>query len=366
MLNRTFRGRSHVLAAAITALALAATAGCAGGGGGWKPPAKGQAAVLVSWDDQAEQSRKDADNGSTAKLGFEEPGDLAFGSDGLLYGLDIDLVRIDGDRTAHVVLDEQVKGAQGLVPQPGGAFLSSDGAEVIRLQADGKVSVLAKAAGNDRAADAVVPASAAVGAVHFSSGGALPFGERPDGSVLLADGAVVWSLKDGHLTRLYQAPAAHDKHDPTSVMQGSTVNGSGTAWVAAGSLNHQATVGDLRTIAPDGTVATPSLPAKAAGVPGSLASLRLFWLADDGSDGVYAHASGPSGDYVLHLRPGSASLVARHQGDPKSAKEKTTCNLPHPVDAMKMPCWLPWALTYHAGRLTLAGFTRNVLTIAVS
>ncbi|MEV6010370.1 hypothetical protein AB0M29_26580 [Streptomyces sp. NPDC051976] len=347
-----------VLAAAVVA---ASTAGCSGGGDGWKAPDKGQAAVLVRTDDTGDKTS------STVGLGFGSSIDgLAFGSDGQVYGLTSDLVRIDGDRTAHVVLDDQAKGAHGLVAQPGGAFLTGTGATVSSVRADGTVTVLAKAAGNDRTIGAAVPASAAVTAVHFIPGGAAPFGRRPDGSVLLADGDVVWSLKDGRLTRLYQAPASHDTGDPDLVLRGSAVNRSGTAWVAAGSLAHKATVGDLRTITSGGAVATPPLPAKVAGVPEDLAALRLFWVADDGADGVYAHVSGASGDYVLHLRPGGAQLIAAHRGDANKSTGSATCDLPHPVDATKLPCWLPSALAYHAGRLVLGGGTPYVLTIAVS
>lgn len=80
------------------------------------------------------------------------------------------------------------------------------GTAVVSLRANGTATVRAGAPGAERDPDAPVPATAAATGFHFGNTGATPIGERPDGSVLLADGDVVWFLKDGRLTRVYQAP----------------------------------------------------------------------------------------------------------------------------------------------------------------
>ncbi|MFG1805874.1 hypothetical protein [Streptomyces sp. NPDC049040] len=353
----TSRGRGRALTAVLALAAVTSAAGCSGGGGGWKAPAKGQAAVLLG------TSAQDGTSGA-ASLGFAGSIDgLAFGPGGEVYGLDADLVRIDADRRAHIVLDDQAKGAHGLVARPDGSFLTGRGATVSLLRADGTDTVLAGGAGPGRVPDAPVPATAGATAFRFGNTGATPFGVRQDGSVLLADGDVVWSLKDSTLTRVYQAPGTAAKGRHPAVMPGSAVDGTGTAWVAAGSLDDEEKVGDIVTIAPGGKAAEPALPAKATGATEDLASLRLLWLAADGANGVYAHATSAANDYVLHLRPGSAQVVARHR---VSAKDPRTCDLPHPVDATRLPCKLPYALAYHDDRLVLAGQATFVLTIAVA
>lgn len=341
---------------ALLALVLAAAAGC-GGGGGWKAPVKGQVAVLADAgeDDPGER---------VAWLGFGgSVYGLAFGPDGTVYGLGAGLVGIDGRRTVRMVLGPQAGGWGGLVVRRDGSFLTGEGVTLVSLKPNGTATVLAGAAGPERDPDAPVPASAPATGFHFGNTGATPFGERPDGSVLLADGDVVWSLKDARLTRVYQAPGTPSKGRHPDILPSSAVDGTGTAWVAAASPTGEETVGDIVTIAPGGTAVRPSLPARAAGVAESLASLRLLWMAGDGANGVYVHARGKGDEYVVHLRPGSAQMVARHR---YSSADSLTCDMPHPVAATATPCLLPYALAYHAGRLVLGGETHYVLTIAVS
>ncbi|MFI0901668.1 hypothetical protein [Streptomyces sp. NPDC020983] len=349
--------RSRTTATALLALVVTAATGC-GGGGGWKAPVKGQVAVLV-------EAGEDDPGERAAWLGFGGSVDgLAFGPDGTVYALGAGLVGIDGRRTVRMLLGPQAGGAGGLVVRRDGSFVTGSGGTVVSLKPNGKATVLAGAAGPERDPGAPVPGSAAATGFHFGNTGATPFGERHDGSVLLADGDVVWSLKDARLTRVYQAPDTPSKGRRPAIFVGdSTVDGTGTAWVAAVSPADEGTVGDIVTIAPGGTAVRPSLPARAAGVTESLASLSLLWMAGDGANGVYAHATSKGNDYVLHLRPGSAQLVARHRS---SSADSLTCDMPHPVDAANAPCPLPYALAYHAGQLVLGGETHYVLTIALS
>jgi len=170
---------------------------------------------------------------------------------------------------------------------------------------------------------------------------------------------VVWALKDGRLSRVHQLTGKQREDGQTVLAQG-TVDHAGTAYVAIGGT-YLKRVSDITAIRSDGAVSKLALPADAAGVAQSLATLNVLWLTGDGADGVYARAQGDTGDYVLHLRSGSAELVARYP----STKPTSTCDLPHPVDARKLTCALPDALAYDAGSLVLGGKAGYVLKIAV-
>jgi hypothetical protein len=347
--------RSRTKAGTLFALLL--TISACSGGGGWEAPDKGQAAVLVGAgaDDPKER---------TAWLGFGDAVDgLAIGPDGTVYGLGTDLVGIDSHRTTHMILDRQ-GGGQGLVVEPDGTFVTGLGGTVVSLTPSGTTTVLAGADSangatrKERAPGAPVPATAAAAGYRFGSTGPTPFGERADGTLLLADSDVVWSLKDGRLTRVYQSPAAPAPGKRPVVLPSSAVDGTGTAWIATGDW---ATVADIMTLAPDGTATRPSLPTKVAGVTEAIGTLGLLWMTSDGKNGVYVHADGEGNEYVLHLRPGSAEMVARHHD---TSTDPNSCHLPHPIDATELPCALPYALAYRADRLVLGGFNPYVLELA--
>jgi hypothetical protein len=352
---RSSRSRSALALAA--ALVLAGVTACGGGGGGgWTAPHKGQAAVLLQAGDPGT-----AKDGDAASLGFNGTVQgLTVGTDGNLYSLGAGLVRVGEDRKAQVVLRNEVSGAKGLVPLPHGAFAVGNPTTVDLLAVGGKTTVMAGSSGAPRAAGAAVPASVDARTFHFAAGGPVPFGVRPDGSVLIADTDVVWALKDGRLDRLYQVPSKDAKRG-MAVLPPSAVDHAGTVYVAVGGT-YLAPVSDITTIRTDGTVGTLALPAMAAGVAQSLLALNLLWLTGDGADGVYARAQGGTGDYVLHLRSGHAELVARYP----STKPTATCDLSHPVDAKKLTCALPHAMTYDAGSLVLGGEAGYVLKIAVA
>lgn len=361
--NGRRRTRNGGLAAA---LALVALAGAAGGCSGSKTPHKGQAAELFKWDvdDTAARRKLPSDVVSALySLNIDATG-IAYGPDGRLYVMTGYLLRFDADRAMHATDISGGKSVDwqnyGLDAEPGGTFLTVRGADVLRWRPDGTSQVVAAFAGTDRRAGTAVPASAPVGAVHAGYAPRLA-GVRPDGSLVLVDSDVVWSLKDGRLTRLLQLPASGDKENPNTLMEGGAVNRSGTIWTASGPL-HVPTLAGLRTVAPDGTVSRPALPARAEGVSEKPASLLVGWLADDGADGVYAHVYSPGNEYVLHVRPGSARAVAKNIHYPS-----LDCTMPHhPVDAMSMPCKIPGKLIYHAGHLVAAGGADYVLTLPLS
>lgn len=356
------RTRNGVLAVALALAALAGVAGC----GGSKTPHKGQAAELFRWDvdDTAAMRKLPSDVVSALYALNTDATGIAYGSDGRLRVMTAYLMRFDSDRTMHAT---DVSGGKsvdwenhGLVAEPGGTFLTVRGADVLRWRPDGTSQVVAGFAASDRRTGTAVPASAPVGTVHTGYNAPWLAGVRPDGSLVLVDSDVVWSLKDGRLTRLLQLPDSGDEEHPITLMEGGAVNRSGTVWTASGPF-HAPTLAGLRTIAPDGTVSRPALPARAEGVSEKLASLQVGWLTDDGADGVYAHVYSPSNEYVLHLRPGSARAVA------KDTLSLNRCTMPHhPVDAMSLPCTIPGELIYHAGHLVAAGGADYVLTLPLA
>ncbi|MER6543142.1 hypothetical protein [Streptomyces sp. NPDC001250] len=355
--------RNGVLAVAL--VALAGVAGCSGSGS--KTPHKGQAAELLRWDvdDKAAMRKLPNDVVSALYALNTDATGIAYGSDGRLRVMTAYLLRFDADRTMHAT---DISGGKsvgwqnyGLVAEPGGTFLTIRGADVLRWRPDGTSQVVAAFAAADRRRGTAVPASAPIGTVHASYTLRLA-GVRPDGSLVLVDSDVVWSLKDGRLTRLLQLTASGDKENSNTLMEGGAVNRSGTIWTASGPL-HAQTLAGLRTVAPDGTVNRPALPARVEGVSEKLASLQVGWLTDDGADGVYAHVYSPSNEYVLHLRPGSARAVAKNTHSPSVDR----CTMPHhPVDAMSMPCTIPREITYHAGHLVAAGGADYVLTLPLA
>lgn len=347
------RGRFRALTAVAAVVAFGVCAAACGGGGGWKAPHKGQAAVLLDAKlDTGTSGRDDA-----AYLGFANPvRGLTVGSDHALYSLSSRLVRVGSDRKATAVIDDGLDSASGLVALPHAAFAISTSAGVERVSG-GRLTVIAGAAGRPRALGTPVPASAPAAGFHFATGGPVPLAARADGSLLIADTDVVWSLKDGRLTRLYHLPAARTKAGDTLAAFGA-VDRSGTVYVAAGQR-----LADITAIGTDGTARPLTLPASVPGVTGSPAGLALAWLTGDGADGVYALATGANRGYVLHLHGGTAQLVARDRpGAPHDS-----CGLSHPVDATDLTCGLPTALAYDSdGSLYLGGQAAYVLKIAVA
>lgn len=364
MRKRIGRRRTGVIATALVMAALVGAAGCGGSG----TPHKGQAAELFRWDvDDTGAMRKLSSDVVSALYDLDtEATGIGYGSDGRLRVLGGYLIRFDAGGAIHATDVSAGKHVDwenhGLVAEPGGTFLTVRGTDVLRWRPDGTSQVVAGLATADRKWGTAVPASAPAGSVHAGYNGPRLVGVRPDGSLALVDSDVMWSLKDGRLTRLLQLPATADKDNPNALLEGGAVNRSGTVWTASGPF-HRQTLAGLLTVAPDGTVSHPALPAKVAGVSGKPASLYVGSLADDGADGVYAHVYGTDAEYVLHLRPGGATVVARnaHYGSLER------CTMPHhPVDAMSLPCSIPGELTYHAGSLVAAGGAPYVLTIPLT
>jgi hypothetical protein len=295
-----------------------------------------------------------------AAAGFDGPVQgFTVGSDKDLYVLGSALVRVGADRKAAVVLSHDVATANGLAPLPHGAFATGMSGAVERILG-GATTLLAgvagasSASGPHRAVGQPAPRSAPAAGFHFAAAGPVPFATRPDGSVLIADTDVVWSLKGSRLTRLYQLPTGQE------LLSYGAVDHAGTAYVAAGST-YLKRAGAITAISTDGRTRTLPLPASIPSVTGDPGDLNVLWLTGDASDGVYVRAEDQHHDYVLHLHDGTARLVARAATDASTG----TCHLPHPVRATALPCALPTTMAATPSGLTLGGHAGYVLRVAL-
>ncbi|WUH68576.1 hypothetical protein OHB13_21565 [Streptomyces sp. NBC_00440] len=343
------------LSAGMAPMVLLGLAACDGKPGNtWKEPAKGQAVAVL---------RTDADNKAqeVAYDGFGgTPEGVAYGPDGLVYGLGTSLVAIAKDHKAKVVLDDQIEGMAGLVALPGGKFLTSADSQLIELGPGGRKAALAGVAGKNRKLRDPAPKTASASQYRFAASQPVPFATEPDGSIMIADYNVIWRLKDGHLTRIYQVPGRGPVKDWPAISPGGAVSGTHTVYVSP-STNGPSQVRGITAISADGSSRTIALPRHIDGVPGDPASLKVRWMSDDGADGIYVHAGNSSGSYVLHLATKKTELVARHSSKNESG---STCKPGKPVDAKNIPCEIPTSLAYSSGSLIMAGLTSAVLKIS--
>jgi len=344
------------LTAATAAAALLALGGCLGSGDDqWKEPAEGQAEALLSTD------RGYGGSSGAAWLAFDgDPDGLTVGPDGKVYGLATSLAVIENHK-ARTILNSEVHGAAGLVVLSPHSFVVGAHARLLNLKPGGEPTVLAGVPGKSRRLGQPAPATASAKTFPLTEERIEPFGRRPGGSILFSDGDVVWQLKSRHLTRLYQAP--HDKGAKAVqvIDHGSAVDRSGTVYVRTSTDGFSGRLGDVVSIHKDGSVEKLALPKQVAGVKSSLAALEVTWMTGDGGDGVYVRAGDASAEYVLHVASGKAQLVAKQVSGGNS---DSGCKEGYAVDALKLPCTMPEALTYSSGSLVMAGNARFVLKIA--
>ncbi|MFB9830690.1 hypothetical protein [Actinoallomurus acaciae] len=337
---RSTRGVGRTAWFVVAVLAL--TAAC-GDGDRWKAPAPGQAGVLL----------RITDPGSDADRAFSDIGGMVgSGPDGSVYGADESLVRLKPDRTVETVRrrDSSEQQYNGLAVLPDGSLVVGSGRVVKKVTPQGSVTVLAGSTGGH--APAAVPRSAGAADFRFR-GHPRPFGVRPDGSVLIADADTVWALGNGRLTRVHRLARPNRTAKDVRLSPSSAVDGEGTAYVVASydtpKYSWTPHLGEVTTIRADGTVGRLALPASIAGVPGAPASMTPASMTGDGANGVYVFTWSDAASYVLHIHGGSAEVVARHvRGDRCRVTSR-------PVSAMRLPCELPWNLTYRRGNLVMAG-----------
>ncbi|MFE9447024.1 hypothetical protein [Streptomyces sp. NPDC006739] len=359
----------RALPAALAAVLLVGTAAACTSDSGdhgnqWVAPGKGQAAQLLDFSDGG----RDAATKDVAFYGFHGASrGMATGPDGSTYALGQKLVQLKRDRTVSIRLDGGGwTSAGGVVAPADDSVVYGSNGQVKKIGPQGNETVLAGASGQHRTAGHPLPASAPATTVRFTAN-AGPFGIRPDGSILIADGDALWTLRDGTVRRLYQVTAKSSDGLPLLLAQNNAVDATGTAYLSPESegTGVDGTLGDVVTVRPDGRLGKPLLPAKISGLPGVLAAYRVRWLTGDGSDGVFVLVYDRSGGNgaVVHLHSGKAELIAHEKAGAASGKP---CSITRPVDALHLPCGLPEAMTYRSGSLILGGLADFVLQIRVA
>ncbi|MGW6708651.1 hypothetical protein ACWGDE_27695 [Streptomyces sp. NPDC054956] len=352
-------------AAGAAAVALLVLGGCTGGDGGkWKEPAKGQAEALLS------TAHPPGKNLGGAWLAFDgDPDGLTVGPDGKLYGSSASLAVIEDDHKARTIFGSETNGTGGLVVLSPNSFVVGGRSQLLNLQAGGvRTTVLAGAPDGRRKLGVPVPATAPAQDFQLSDNVLMPFGTYPDGSLLFVDGDVVWRLESGLLTRLYQAPpgSTAGTEDEQVIAPGAAVDHSGTVYLRSSKRGAVGRLGDVVTVGKDGSTGKLALPAEAAGVKTNPADLELTWMAGDDGNGVYVRVRDDSAQYVLHVAGGKAELVAEQasgKGSDSGSGSDSGCKEGHSVDAKKLPCTMPEALTYASGNLFMAGNAPFVLKI---
>jgi hypothetical protein len=344
------RGRWRAVWATVALAALGLSA-CEGKNTPPTPHA-GQAALLPPFTPDSRVGRALGDS-------LSPPHGFSTADNGDSYVLNFpSLVRLGTDGRAVTVpfADDQYGGNTplGVVAMRDGSVLVGSSGEVLRFDRKGSRSVLAGTAAVKRPLNQAAPSKATATKVRFTESVA-PIGVTRTGAVIIADNRALWSLSDGRLTLVYQRPAAPHGKDYGIYGSGDAVAPDGTTYLRPASSSRH-TLAEVQVISPDGTAASLKLPTTIPGVTGPLATLTPLWMASDGTDGLYLHAQrlASGSDYILHIRDGKAGLVA--VGTIRGASfAKGSCRISEPVDAKHFPCPLPWALGYHAGRLTLAG-----------
>jgi hypothetical protein len=355
-------GSRHRARSAVAAVAgLLALAACGGHSGPPGPPKAGQARVI---------GEATGDGGIGSEVGGDTRG-VAAGPGGTVYvNTDEHLVRLGADGKFTDVSGRQAgrpapedRGLSGLVVRADGTLLTGEDGQVVSIAPDGKITELAGTAGTFRSLTAAVPTSAAAAGFHFARG-VTPLGVEKDGTVLIEDSNVVWSLSNGRLTQRYRQAAEKYPTGAISPFLGeeSTADPDGTVFLAP--RGDSASLADVVVVPGDGQAAHKlAVPSQLAGADVPTAQLQPTFLTGDGTGGIYLNAipAKAPGSYVLHIHDGRADIVASSTASAASG----TCKAHKPVAARDFPCTLPQALAYRAGHLYLAGNRPYILDIGV-
>jgi hypothetical protein len=342
-------GRLKALAVAGAGVLLAvAAAGCgSSSGGGWKPPGKGQAGLLVDYTKDASRLSE-----RTRALAYEDltqyPHGIAATSAGNFYLMAASTAKVEpGARVVGAPPAGWPEGeGNGVAALPDGSFVVSVRAGTLwRVAPNGTRTVLS----------------------HAFKDRPVPFGARPDGTLLVGDGGSVWTLaphKDAKPTRIWHTTAKSHDSVPLNVLGSSTVDADGTAYVTPQLAGTSFTsLSQVTAIHPNGMITHLKLPARVTGLSTPVDNLDVGWLTPDGGSGLYAEVFAPDGPAaVLHLHGGHADLVAAEKPGTRSG---ATCDPHRPFSARAIPCPLPAALTYTHGKLYLAGTALYVMEIPV-
>jgi hypothetical protein len=141
-------------------------------------------------------------------------------------------------------------------------------------------------------------------AIPPTSSDALPIGERPDGSLIVAEGGDLWSLKAGRFTRLY--------HQAEEIFTGAVVDPAGTVYVVPG-----ANLSDIVAIPVGKAPEHLHVSGTVSGTGTAIASLVLSQLAPAGAGGFYAltQDSSYSSSAVVYIRGDHATEMAENPND---------------------------------------------------
>ncbi|MEV6007493.1 hypothetical protein AB0M29_11860 [Streptomyces sp. NPDC051976] len=338
---------------------LLTVAACGGHSGPPQPPTPGQARVLGQ--------TADGDIGP-----FDGTRGVAADAGGALYvNTGQRLVRLGTDGTFTDASGQQGgrpgpsgRGLSGLVARGDGSLLTGEDGQVVAVAGDGRITELAGTAGRFRSLTAPVPRTAAAAGFRFAPG-VTPLGVGKDGTVVIADGNVVWSLSGGTLTRRYeQAPVKHAAtYVSPFVATQSAADPDGTVFLAP---VYPGTLGGVTVVPGNGQPPHKlALPARVPDLGVATADLATSSLTGDGADGVYADVSPPDSghSFVIHVHGAQVDVIASTTA---KAGWSATCEAHKPAPARGFPCPFPLALTYRSGHVYLAGQRTYVLDIAAA
>jgi hypothetical protein len=216
-------------------------------------------------------------------------------------------------------------------------------------------AAITQLAGTSATRSLATPVPESADAESFAlSAQAIPFGERSDGSLLIIDGTVVWSLKNGRLTRIYQLTGTFpDRESEMPLGRVGTVTSGDTAYIAPWDSTGISTLGAVTGIAPDGKVTKLDLPQSDPGIAGDPARLRVWSMTSDGGSGLYVRAGvgTTAAQYVVHVHDGRIDIVAQSL----NALDTWSKTLPTDMDARGIVGFLPPGIARVPGMLVLIG-----------
>jgi hypothetical protein len=252
----------------------------------------------------------------------------------------------------------------GLVCRADGTLATSYGQTVYTIDENPKAasrtgpssSVMVPLAGNGTIRGAAAPVASTMPAASALTVHTAPIGERQDGSLVIIDGPVVWSLHGGMLRRIYQWPGKVTEDTRTPLGLIGAVTADDTAYIAPEASPGVSHLGDVIGIRTDGTTTSFGLPDNLSGQIAQLKSLDVYALVSDGGDGLYVRAGqGVDGQqYVLHIRQGHAEVIAASAGLPHPGFTRRPGDAGKPVNALSLPVFLPVTMAVQGSALVLS------------
>lgn len=259
-----------------------------------------------------------------------------------------------------------------VVAEPDGSLLMGRCASVERQAAPGKewVPIAGKGctSSDPRPDGTPVPATVSASDVRFSKNLDI-LGRSADGAVLIADLNVIWSLNQGTVTRLYEAPAgthiaAAEGAVGAVTSQGNVIFGE-LDQAVNGRSNGPYLMQDLHVLYPDGHVAALDVPASIPGVVGDPRELAVGTIIGDGDGGLLYRVGDPklnknedysgvvTNNYVVREQGGRWSVLAAAHG---SENQQAAAKWPSSgtTAATTIPVQLPVSMAVLPGMLIMS------------